>query len=69
MRLDLQLDSFHKIEPELIRKLKLAGINSIESLAIRSPVDIAKLLDIEIDEAVSICNKAAIELEESGNNT
>ena len=68
MRLDLQLDSFQKIEPELIRKLKLAGIHSIENLAIRSPVDIAKLLDIDIDEAVSICNKAAIELEESGNN-
>jgi DNA repair protein RadA len=29
-------------------------------------VDIAKLLDIKIDEAVSICNKAAIELEERG---
>ena len=65
MRLDLQLDSFQKIESELIRKLKLAGISSIVNLAIRSPVDIAKILDIEIDEAVSICNKAAIELEES----
>ena len=64
MRLDLQLDSFQKIEPELISKLKLAGIHSIENLAIRSPADIAKLLDIDIDEAVSICNKAAIELEE-----
>lgn len=64
--MDLQLDSFHKIGPELIRKLKLAGFYSIENLAIRSPVDIAKLLDIEIDEAVSICNKAAIELEERG---
>ena len=66
MRLDLQLDSFQKIEPELIRKLKLAGIHSIENLATRSPADIAKLLDIDIDEAVSICNKAAIELEERG---
>ena len=66
MRLDFPLDSFQKIESELIRKLKLAGFHSIESLAIRSPVDIAKLLDIDIDEAVSICNKAAIELEESG---
>ena len=64
MRLDLQLDSFQKIEPELIRKLKLVGISSIVNLATRSPVDIAKILDIEIDEAVSICNKAAIELEE-----
>jgi DNA repair protein RadA len=62
--LDLQLDSFQKIEPESIRRLKLAGFNSIENLAIRSPADIAKLLDLEIDEAVSICNKAAIELEE-----
>ena len=62
MRLDLQLDSFQKIEPELIRKLKLVGISSIVNLATRSPVDIAKILDIEIDEAVSICNKAAIEL-------
>ncbi len=62
----MRLDSFQKIEPELIRKLKLAGINSIESLAIISPVDISKILEIEIDEAVSICNKAAIELEESG---
>ena len=35
MRLDLQLDSFQKIEPELIRKLKLAGISSIENLAIK----------------------------------
>ena len=66
MRLDLQLDSFQKIEPELISKLKLAGISSIVNLATRSPVDIAKILDIEIDEAVSICNKAAIELEEIG---
>jgi len=62
----LQLDSFQKIEPELIRRLKLAGFHSIENLAIRSPADISKLLDVEIDEAVSICNKAAIELEERG---
>ena len=66
MRLDLQLDSFQRIEPELIRKLKLAGFHSIENIAIRSPVDVAKLLDLEIDYAVSLCNKAAIELEERG---
>jgi len=64
--LDLQLNSFRKIEPELIRRLKLAGIHSIDNLAIRSPVDIAKLLDIDIDESVSICNRAGIELEERG---
>jgi len=63
---DLQLNSFRKIEPELIRRLELAGLHSIENLAIGSPVDIAKLLNIDIDEAVSICNKAAIELEERG---
>ena len=66
MRLGIQLDSFHKIEPESIRRLKLAGFYSIENLAFGSPVDIAKLLDINIDEAVSICNKATIELEERG---
>lgn len=64
--MDLQLNSFRKIEPELIRRLELAGLHSIENLAIGSPVDIAKLLNIDIDEAVSICNKAAIELEERG---
>jgi hypothetical protein len=66
MRLGLQLDSFRKLDPELIGKLKLAGFHSIENLAIRSPVDVAKLLDLEIDSAVSLCNKAAIELEERG---
>ena len=66
MRLDLRLDSFQKIEPELIRKLKLAGFSSVEDLAIKSPAYISKLLDVEIDEAVSLCNKAAIELEEEG---
>ena len=66
MRLDLQLDSFRKLDPELIGKLKLAGFHSIENLAIRSPMDVAKLLDLEIDSAVSLCNKAAIELEERG---
>ena len=69
MRLNLQLDSFQKIAPELIRKLKLAGIYSIENLAIKSPADIAKLLDIDIDEAVSICNKGCHRTRRKGNNT
>lgn len=64
--MNLQLDSFQKIDPEYIRRLKQEGFHSIENLALGSPVDIAKLLNIDIDEAVSICNKAAIELEERG---
>lgn len=35
-----------EIEPELIKRLKLAGFSSIENLAIRSPADIAKLIEL-----------------------
>lgn len=66
MGYNLQIETFTEIEPLLITRLKEARFHSIEDLAISSPVDIAKSLNIKIDEAISICDKAAIKLEENG---
>jgi hypothetical protein len=56
MRYNLHIEAFTEIEPLLIRRLKEAGFHSIENIVISSPVDIAKSLDIRIDEARSICD-------------
>lgn len=66
MRNNLRIENLTEVEPALIRKAKEAGFHYIDTLAITSPMDIAKSLDVEINEAMSICNKATLKLEEIG---
>jgi DNA repair protein RadA len=66
MGYNLHIDTFTEMGCNLINRLKEAGFHSIDNLAISSPVDVSNALDIKIDEAISICNKAAIKLEERG---
>lgn len=66
MRNNFQIENLTEVEFALIRRAKKAGFHYIDILAITSPVDIAKSLDIEISEAISICNKATLKLEEIG---
>jgi DNA repair protein RadA len=66
MRHDLQIDTFTEVEATLRTRLKKAGFNSITDLAIRGPADIARLINIEINDAISISNLAAVKLEDCG---
>jgi hypothetical protein len=65
----LEIDTFTEVGSFLRERLKQAGFNSIKDLAIRGPIDIAKSADIEINEAISLCNNATIRLEELGSSS
>lgn len=66
MKNNLQIENLTEVEPAIIRRAKEAGFHYIDTFAITSPVDMAKSLELEISEAISICNKAALKLEEIG---
>lgn len=64
--LTLEIDGFNEIDHLVKEQLKQAGFNSIKDIVIRGPVQVAKIAEIEIEEASSICNRASLLLEQLG---
>lgn len=62
----LALGSIEDIGPATEKRLKEAGFRSIKDLLVRGPVDVAEATGMEMDEAVEMCNKARVALEELG---
>jgi DNA repair protein RadA len=62
----LALGSIEDIGPATEKRLKEAGFRSIKDLLVRGPVDVAEATGMEMDEAVEMCNKARVMLEDLG---
>ncbi|HVX02869.1 MAG TPA: helix-hairpin-helix domain-containing protein, partial [Nitrososphaera sp.] len=62
----LALGSIEDIGPATEKRLKEAGFRSIKDLLVRGPVDVAEATGMEMDEAVEMCNKARVALEDLG---
>jgi DNA repair protein RadA len=63
---NLELGSMEDIGPATEKRLREAGFRSIKDLLVRGPVEIAEATGMEMDEAVAMCNKARVMLEDLG---
>src|SRR5215208_7500700 len=64
--LTLEVDGLEEVDNSLREQLKKAGFDSVRDIVIRGPVQVAKLANLEMEEASDICNKASLLLEKSG---
>lgn len=62
----LALSNIEDIGPATEKRLREAGLKSIRDLLVRGPVDISEATGMEMDQAVELCNKARIMLEDLG---
>jgi DNA repair protein RadA len=63
---ELELDTLPGVGPVTKQKLMDAGVRNLLDLAIRSPVEVAETVGVEIGKAVDLCNKARSKLMELG---
>lgn len=62
----LALSNIEDIGPATEKRLREAGLKSIRDLLVRGPVDISEATGMEMDQAVELCNKARLMLEDLG---